>query len=178
MSDIAKLPCPLCGLLLDIRESVKGKPYAVCDPCGMQLFIRKEQGIDALEKILAGDSPVVNPFANKLREKIQSLEKQLSQTERNYEVARGAHFELAQIKRQLRDKDQRSTKEQRSIRNLEKGIVELEALVHRICPECGKEFQIREDLIKTSWVNGRFQGFKCPQTGCRGIAVWKAKENQ
>jgi len=45
------LPCLLCGCKLEKRTSKKnGKPYFVCDPCGIQLFIRKKQGIELLEE--------------------------------------------------------------------------------------------------------------------------------
>ena len=45
------LPCILCGRKLEKRTSKKnGKPYFVCDPCGIQLFIRRKQGIELLEE--------------------------------------------------------------------------------------------------------------------------------
>jgi predicted RNA-binding Zn-ribbon protein involved in translation (DUF1610 family) len=111
--------------MLDIRKSFKDKPYVVCDSCGMQLFVRKDDGIAALNKISSGGSAASNASTEKLREKIRSLEK----------------------------------------------------LVLRTCPECGAEFKIREGLIKTSWLDGRFQGFKCPKDGCKGIALRQSEEN-
>jgi hypothetical protein len=46
------LPCILCGRKLEKRISRKnGKPYFVCDPCGIQLFIRRQQGIEKLEEL-------------------------------------------------------------------------------------------------------------------------------
>ena len=46
------LPCILCGRKLEKRTSKKnGKPYFVCDPCGIQLFVRRQQGIEKLEEV-------------------------------------------------------------------------------------------------------------------------------
>lgn len=45
-------PCPICGTGLDIRLSRKGKPYCVCDSCGIQMFFRGKTGIHRLRKIL------------------------------------------------------------------------------------------------------------------------------
>jgi transcription elongation factor Elf1 len=141
MSNPSRFPCPLCNVTLDVRKSVKGKPYVVCDPCGMQMFLRKDEGIAALHKISSGGS------ADKLREKIQSLEKQLALAERN----------KAELTR-------------KTVKDIEKSAL-------RTCPECGAEFIIREDLIKTSWLDGRFLGFKCPKDGCKGIALRQSEEN-
>jgi hypothetical protein len=45
------IPCVLCGRKLEKRSSRKnGKPYFVCDPCGIQLFIRRKLGIQRLEQ--------------------------------------------------------------------------------------------------------------------------------
>jgi len=43
-----KLPCPLCEDRLEIRISKTGKPYIVCDDCGVQMFIRYPAGIERL----------------------------------------------------------------------------------------------------------------------------------
>jgi ssDNA-binding Zn-finger/Zn-ribbon topoisomerase 1 len=170
--------CPLCGTQLDIRESVKSKPYVVCDPCGMQMFIRKEHGINALKRALESGSFPSNFDTGKLREKVRLLDMQLSQAKHKCEEANNAHVELAKTKRLLCENDQKLARSEKDIQTLEDKVSELEGIIFRTCPECGKQFQIRVDLIKTSWVDGRFQGFRCPQFGCRGIAVWKAKENQ
>ncbi|MDE2222757.1 MAG: hypothetical protein KGK03_06775 [Candidatus Omnitrophica bacterium] len=41
-------PCPICKNTKDIRISDKGKPYIICDDCGMQLFVRKSTGINRM----------------------------------------------------------------------------------------------------------------------------------
>ena len=43
-----KFPCPLCGDGLAILASKRGKPYCVCNPCGIQLFFRGKPGISRL----------------------------------------------------------------------------------------------------------------------------------
>jgi chaperonin cofactor prefoldin len=46
------LPCLLCGKQLNQRIDKNRKPYFVCDPCGIQLFIRRKQGIEKLEQLI------------------------------------------------------------------------------------------------------------------------------
>jgi hypothetical protein len=57
------LPCILCGRRLEKRISRKnGKPYFVCDPCGIQLFIRKQRGIEKLEEVFKNIEKSEIPF--------------------------------------------------------------------------------------------------------------------
>jgi len=46
------LPCLLCGSKLEKRVTKNGKPYFVCDPCGIQLFVRRKAGIARLENLM------------------------------------------------------------------------------------------------------------------------------
>ncbi len=46
------LPCLLCGKQLNQRTDKNRKPYFVCDPCGIQLFIRRKQGIEKLAQLM------------------------------------------------------------------------------------------------------------------------------
>jgi DNA-directed RNA polymerase subunit RPC12/RpoP len=46
------LPCVLCGKALAQRTDKNRKPYFVCDPCGMQVFVRRAQGIGNLERLI------------------------------------------------------------------------------------------------------------------------------
>ena len=48
-----KFPCPLCGATLDVRASKKQKPYMVCDPCGVQMFVRGTNGIEKLKHLVS-----------------------------------------------------------------------------------------------------------------------------
>ena len=45
-------PCPICGTSLDVRLSKKGRPYLTCDACGMQLFVRTDEGVRRFEKLV------------------------------------------------------------------------------------------------------------------------------
>lgn len=107
-------PCPLCGKGLQVRQTKKKKPYVICDPCGVQLFVRSRAGM-------------------------QSFEQLVSDAER---------------------------------RNIWKRLDDLQARYQRKCPECGKSFWIVPDLIKTSWVDGSFEGYCCPERGCKGVVRW------
>lgn len=44
----ALFPCPLCQTGLRIKLTKKDKPYVVCNLCGIQLFIRGKEGVNAL----------------------------------------------------------------------------------------------------------------------------------
>ena len=49
---MASIPCVLCGRKLEKRTDKNQKPYFVCDPCGIQMFVRRKQGIELLEKLM------------------------------------------------------------------------------------------------------------------------------
>lgn len=46
------IPCFLCGATREIKTSKKNKPYFICEPCGLQVFIRRDAGIKLLRKFL------------------------------------------------------------------------------------------------------------------------------
>jgi hypothetical protein len=46
------IPCFLCGNRLDQRIDKNEKRYFICDPCGIQLFVRRKQGIERLDKYM------------------------------------------------------------------------------------------------------------------------------
>ncbi len=46
------LPCLLCGNDLDLRKTIRQKPYLVCNPCGMQLFVRRPQAAENLQLLI------------------------------------------------------------------------------------------------------------------------------
>ncbi len=48
----ASFPCPLCNQNLDVRLSKKNKPYVICDYCGLQMFIRKHEGIERFKDMV------------------------------------------------------------------------------------------------------------------------------
>ncbi len=45
-------PCPVCAQPREVRVTKKDKPYLVCDPCGVQLFIRGPAGIGEFKRLL------------------------------------------------------------------------------------------------------------------------------
>lgn len=112
-----RFPCPLCTEGLDIRQSKKGKPYVVCNACGVQLFVRNEAGIRRFEQLISAAAED----------------------------------------------------------NVWERILELKSRYQKKCPECGKKFWVTEDSIATSWINGSFSGFRCPEEGCEGLAKPEGK---
>jgi hypothetical protein len=69
------LPCLLCTAKLERRIDKNRKPYFVCNPCGIQLFIRRQHGIRLLEKLLRDVAKNELPFRQRAEEvhKIQAL---------------------------------------------------------------------------------------------------------
>src|SRR5712691_12072599 len=63
------LPCILCGKQLDQRTDKNKKPYFVCDPCGIQLFVRRKQGIEKLAQLIRS----LNEHDLPIRQHAQSL---------------------------------------------------------------------------------------------------------
>ena len=49
---MAKIPCFLCTQELDQRKDKNKKPYFVCNPCGIQIFVRGRQGIENLAELI------------------------------------------------------------------------------------------------------------------------------
>ncbi len=37
--------CPLCSRQCQVRSTKKGKPYLICDVCGLQMFVRYEASV-------------------------------------------------------------------------------------------------------------------------------------
>lgn len=113
-------PCPLCGKALDVRQTKKKKPYVICDPCGVQMFVRGKAGLRSFEQLLAD-------------------------AER---------------------------------RNIWKRLDDLQDRYQRKCPDCGRAFWIVPDQIKTSWVDGTFEGYRCPERGCKGFVTWNREKEK
>lgn len=49
---MAKIPCFLCSSELRARTDKNRKPYFICDPCGVQIFVRGRQGIENLSELM------------------------------------------------------------------------------------------------------------------------------
>jgi hypothetical protein len=56
--DTTKIPCFLCGQEIEVKNTVKGKPYFICDPCGLQAFIRRTKGAERLREWMEGKGEV------------------------------------------------------------------------------------------------------------------------
>jgi DNA-directed RNA polymerase subunit RPC12/RpoP len=52
LDSVAKIPCFLCSSELSQRKDKNLKPYFVCDPCGVQIFVRGRQGIANLAELI------------------------------------------------------------------------------------------------------------------------------
>ncbi len=44
--------CPVCTQPRAVRMTKKNKPYIVCDPCGVQVFVRGPAGIETFSRLL------------------------------------------------------------------------------------------------------------------------------
>jgi len=105
-------PCCVCGEGRDVRMTKKGKPYIICNPCGVQMFVRVDTGIRLFDALVAD-------------------------ADRN---------------------------------DAWKRLAELQQRYQLQCPRCSKKFWLTTELIKTSWVNGKLEGYRCPDSGCGGTA--------
>ena len=57
------IPCVLCGSKLEKRVDKNGKPYFICDPCGIQLFVRRKRGMDLLNEAFRNLDKAQVPFS-------------------------------------------------------------------------------------------------------------------
>jgi hypothetical protein len=55
-------------------------------------------------------------------------------------------------------------------------LAEMERRFYLECPACGCHFWIEPGMAKTSLLDGRLQGFRCPANNCREVVPWKTKE--
>ncbi|HKF52287.1 MAG TPA: hypothetical protein VKB26_08235 [Candidatus Acidoferrales bacterium] len=60
--------------------------------------------------------------------------------------------------------------ERADFQNIWERLAELEGRYKLQCPKCRKSFWVSPDLIATSWFDGRFIGYRCPEEGCDGAA--------
>ncbi|HVB32768.1 MAG TPA: hypothetical protein VNJ52_00130 [Patescibacteria group bacterium] len=112
-----KFPCPVCTRPLEVKRTKKEKPYVICDPCGVQMFVRGPAGIDEFARLIERGN------RDGLAERLEAMEERYRLT----------------------------------------------------CPDCGGEFWIESELIKTSSFDGRLKGFRCPKKGCGAIVPWEGK---
>jgi transcription elongation factor Elf1 len=108
-------PCPVCTQPREVRVTKKDKPYFICDPCGIQVFVRGPAGVAEFNRLLK-------------RTNNDGLLTRLKEMEERYRLT---------------------------------------------CPECGREFWIEPELIKTSAFDGSVKGFRCPQKDCDAVVPWE-----
>jgi len=73
---VERLGCVLCNKALDKRTDKNGKPYFICDPCGTQFFVRRQEGISRLKALMKKPihaRPAEIPGAKKLIGQISAL---------------------------------------------------------------------------------------------------------
>jgi hypothetical protein len=46
-------PCCVCSQPREVRMTKKHKPYIICNPCGMQMFVRVDTGIRLFDALVA-----------------------------------------------------------------------------------------------------------------------------
>lgn len=54
--------------------------------------------------------------------------------------------------------------------NLLARISHLEQRYRLKCPECGRSFWARPELLRTKPLTGKVEGYRCPEINCRGVA--------
>ncbi len=81
---MAYMPCFLCGAKLERRIDKNRKSYFVCNPCGIQLFIRRQHGIELLEKLMRDCEKNEIPFRQQAQQiyKIQALLTEINGTKK------------------------------------------------------------------------------------------------
>jgi hypothetical protein len=95
------LPCLLCAAKLEKRTDKNRKPYFICNPCGIQLFVRRPHGIKLLDKLLSDAARNEIPFKHCADEvyKIQALLTEIDGVKKQIERLQ------SQIKFLFRDED-------------------------------------------------------------------------
>ena len=90
-----KIPCFLCSQELQLRRDKRKKPYFICDPCGMQIFVRGRQGIENLSELIETLREHDFPFHEHARilheiqavlTEIRGLEKELEKIDSIFDV--------------------------------------------------------------------------------------------
>ena len=63
MSDQRMFPCPVCAVPREVKLTKKEKPYMMCDPCGVQLFIRGPAGIHEFNRLVARGESIMETLS-------------------------------------------------------------------------------------------------------------------
>jgi len=73
------VPCFLCGQILEIKTTKAGKPYFQCDPCGLQVFVRRAEGMERLAAQIKGMGET--PEITQQIQRLKTLRAQLDQVD-------------------------------------------------------------------------------------------------
>ncbi len=73
LPDKPTIPCFLCGKPIPVKLTKKDKPYFVCDPCGLQVFVRCKPGILILKRLLKSIAKDGNKFKKLNQSSYQTL---------------------------------------------------------------------------------------------------------
>ena len=122
---MAKIPCFLCSQELRLRRDKHKKPYFVCDPCGVQIFVRGRQGSENLAQLINILEERDFPFREHARvlheiqavlTEIRGLEKEIEKLDSAFDVlASDAH-----IKDKKRARNALNARIQTQLRELER----------------------------------------------------------
>ncbi len=93
-----EFPCPTCGRFCKVGLSKKEKPYYVCDLCGVQVFIRAEDGMKRLSgfkdanllKDLNGKNALKTTELIRVKERIELIDTELKDLEKSSPLLIGA----------------------------------------------------------------------------------------
>jgi len=110
------IPCFLCGNPAELKQTKRHKPYFICEPCGVQAFIRGMKGIARLKELVrtgafSGMADKATALINqmiRLKEKIAELQKRqgpfgfLIEDKELTAAQKALESEIRNIKRQLR----------------------------------------------------------------------------
>jgi hypothetical protein len=75
-------PCCVCGEAREVGTTKKNKPYLICDPCGVQVFVRGKTGIRRFEQLVADAAE--NHVWNRLAELQQRYQLKCPKCDKNF----------------------------------------------------------------------------------------------
>lgn len=97
---VQSIACPLCGEVCRLADSKRGKPYAICLACGMQLFARGARAGDLMRALavpgaaLGKSKSVLNNLS--VLEELEARKSNLFPTDPDYQ------FKLRALERGIR----------------------------------------------------------------------------
>src|SRR5437879_5883810 len=125
---MAKIPCFLCSQELRLRRDKHKKPYFVCDPCGVQIFVRGRQGIENLTQLIETIREHDFPFREHARilHEIQAVLTEIRGLEKELEALDSAFDAFASDRH---NKDKERARESLNAR-IDTLLLQLERIAH------------------------------------------------